>query len=92
MLNRQTIETRSAPRAPERAATLPPPGAGAFDPNIGVDIPHSGVPGGGYDVLSRLPRDIDAAAAQRGAAEPEFGDLKSGAPDLAPRKSGHAYP
>ena len=32
----QTMETRAAPRAPDSAAALPPPGAGASEPSFAV--------------------------------------------------------
>ena len=49
----------------------------------GIDIAHAGVPGGGDDGLALGLGDRDAAAAHRGGAEAEGGDLKFGAADLA---------
>ena len=55
----------------------------------GVDIAHPGAPGRGDDVLGRLAGDIDPAAAQGRAAEPQLRDLQLGAADLPSREFRH---
>jgi len=59
----------------------------------GVDIAHPGFPGGADNFLSGRASDIDLAAAERGAAEAEFGHPHPGTPNLSPPKLGHpAWP